>query len=86
MFALVESNMEFSADDFYVKARESEIPPDLIKRFAGSSFKQFKAAGYIEKTDRYKLSERNGSTTLPIWTKAYNNKCLKVVRCNQQPF
>jgi hypothetical protein len=67
MFRLFQSENEFSADDFYRLARREAMPPDLIKRYSGSMFRQFQAAGYIEKTDRFILSERNGSTPLPVW-------------------
>ena len=67
IFTLKEKGTEFTADDFYRLAREEAMPPELIKRFSGSLFRRFQAAGYIEKTDRYILSERNGSTPLPVW-------------------
>lgn len=69
MFDLKDRLTEFTADDFYRAARAVQMPPELIKRFAGSFFRRFQAAGYIVKTDRFLLSERNGSTPLPIWTK-----------------
>ncbi|MEI6192874.1 MAG: hypothetical protein WCS42_00935 [Verrucomicrobiota bacterium] len=68
MFALMEQD-EFSADDFYTGARSWAMPPATIKRLAGALFRQFQAAGYIEKSDRYRLSDRNGSAPLPIWQK-----------------
>lgn len=69
MFGLMQQDVEFTADEFYKAARFHGMPPDLIKKYAGSYFKIFQAAGYIQKTDRYRLSERNGSTPLPVWVK-----------------
>lgn len=70
MFQLKSSGEEFSADDFYAKARQEQIPPTVIKRLVGKLFREFQAAGFIKKTDRYVLSERNQSTPLPLWTSA----------------
>ena len=71
MFIIIEHYPDgFTADEFYTLARQRALPPDLIKRFAGKLFREFQASGYIEKTDKYRLSERNGSTPLPIWKKA----------------
>lgn len=67
MFQLKESGEKFSADDFYSKARAESMPPELIKKFSGSLFRQYQAAGYIEKTGEYVLSNRNGSSPLPVW-------------------
>lgn len=72
MFQLIETKEEFTADNFYELARAAVIPPDLIKKFSGSLFKEFQASGYIKKTDRFALSERNGSTPLPIWIASGN--------------
>ena len=66
IFALMNKE-EWTADDFYTGARSWSMPPAIIKRLAGALFRQFQAAGYIEKTDRFRLSDRNGSAPLPIW-------------------
>lgn len=70
MFLLIRTRSEFTADSFYGAARELRFPPAMIKKLSGSSFKKFQAAGYIKKTNRYRLSERNRSTPLPVWVKA----------------
>jgi hypothetical protein len=70
MFKIIRIHSEFTADTFYECARSNNMPPAIIKKLAGSVFKQFQAAGYIQKTDRYRLSQRNQSTPLPVWIKA----------------
>lgn len=75
MFGIIEQSPDgFTADEFYTLARQRTLPPDVIKRFAGKLFREFQASGYIEKTDNYRLSERNGSTPLPIWRKAAQSR------------
>jgi hypothetical protein len=70
MFALIAEGKPFNADDFCRKAREIKIPPQALKRISGSIFKRFKAYGYIKKLPTYRLSERNSSNVLPMWTTA----------------
>ena len=67
MFKLKDELRVFTADDFYRLARAQAMPPALLKKFSGSMFRQFAAAGYIKKTDKFRLSERNGSSPLPVW-------------------
>jgi hypothetical protein len=69
MFWLIKRGEEFTADDFYDQARNENMPPDLIRKFSGSYFKKYQAAGYIQQTDRFELSKRNGSSPLPVWIK-----------------
>ena len=70
MFALVNRNEPVSADDFYSLAVKESMPPSLIKKYAGGKFRQYQAAGYLRKRADYKLSERNGGATLPLWERA----------------
>ena len=74
MFTLINRDEPFSADNFYPEARKFDMPPELIKEFSGSMFRQFQAAGYINKTDKFVLSKRNGSTPLPLWIGASENE------------
>ena len=67
MLSLAKRDEPFSADDFYKSAISFIMPPKVIKRLAGAMFKEFAAAGYIRKRSDYKLSERNGGATLPLW-------------------
>lgn len=76
MFQLIQSGEEFSADDWFCKARDESMPPDLIKKLSGSQFKEYQASGYIEKTGGYILSKRNGSSPLPLWI-ATNHKPIQ---------
>ena len=69
MITIVRTHDEFTADAFYEVANSYKMPPDLIKRFSGSFFRKFQAAGYIKKTNYYRLSARN-SRPLPVWIKA----------------
>jgi hypothetical protein len=68
-FAVIRKYAEFSADEVFKEARESkaEIPPVYISQHIGAFFRSFKASGHITKTGSYKLSERNGSSPLPIY-------------------
>ena len=71
MFQLIATKPTgFTADNFYKLCVEAKIPPSEIKRYAGKLFKEFQAAGYTKKTDKYELSQRNGSSPLPIWEAA----------------
>ncbi len=67
MFKLKDEFDTFTADDFYRLARAGAMPPELIKKFSGALFKRFQAAAYIRQTGEFKLSERNGSSPLPVW-------------------
>lgn len=70
MFQLIESKPDgFCADEFYELCRGANISPATIKSLAGKLFREFQAAGYIRKTDKFRLSRRNSSTPLPIWVK-----------------
>jgi len=67
MFHLIATKPDgFTADDLSELCRKSNFPPDVIKRLSGKLFREFQAAGYIQKTDRYKLSARNSSPQ-PLW-------------------
>jgi hypothetical protein len=66
-FNLIKSQAELTADDFARECRKVQMPPAQIARNSGILFKQMKAQGYIKKTKNFKLSERNGSSPLPIY-------------------
>ena len=70
MFNLIRRGEPFSADNWFEQARSHQMPPCLIKKLSGGKFREFQAAGYIRKRTDYKLSERNGGATLPLWEKA----------------
>jgi hypothetical protein len=73
MFDLINRKPDgFTADDFNSMCRSYNFPPDVIKRLSGKLFKEFQAADYIRKTDKYKLSDRN-SSPLPVWESAKQN-------------
>jgi hypothetical protein len=57
----------FTADEFYELCANANLPCNEIKRLAGAVFRQFQAAGHIEKTSTFRLSKRNGSSPLPVW-------------------
>lgn len=57
----------FTGDDFYKICANSGMPKPFIKRLSGKTFRQFSVAE-IQKTDEYRLSERN-SSPLPVWVK-----------------
>jgi hypothetical protein len=67
MMKLRNSGEKFSADNFYSEARAISMPAHLIKKFSGACFKRYKASGYIEKLKEFRLSNRNGSTPLPLY-------------------
>jgi len=66
-FALIRRGAIFSADSFYEMAVKESMPPSLIKKFAGSKFREFQAANYLKKRKDYTISSRNGGATLPLW-------------------
>src|ERR1700761_7772723 len=70
MFHLMNTKSSgFCGDDFYELARNEGLPASVIKNLSAKLFREYQAAGYIQKTDKYRLSRRNGSTPLPIWVK-----------------
>src|SRR5438045_8261256 len=73
-FKLKNECESFTADNVYSECRAVAMPPQIIKRLIGSFFKRFQASGYITQTKEFKLSERNGSSPLPVWRKASEEK------------
>jgi hypothetical protein len=72
MFHLIAIKPDgFTADDFNALCVAAKLPPDVIKRQSGKLFREFQAAGYIEKTNCFVLSKRN-SSPLPRWISAKN--------------
>jgi hypothetical protein len=65
----------FTSDEVYQEIRNSkvELPPTYTARHIGAFFKSLKAAGHIVKTGAYKLSNRNGSSPLPIYKGVAND-------------
>ena len=59
----------FCSDEIWqhVRDTETDIPTVFISKRIGAYMKSFKASGHIVKTKNYRLSERNGSSPLPIW-------------------
>ncbi len=70
MFALINRGEIFSADAFYEMAVKQSMPPTLIKKFAGSKFREYQAANYLHKRKDYVISSRNGGAVLPLWQSA----------------
>ncbi|MDB6121990.1 MAG: hypothetical protein JWQ71_983 [Pedosphaera sp.] len=69
-FRLIDAYPEgFTADEFYKACRDENFPPSQIRDNAARMFKNFAASGYIKKTGKFRLSERNGSSPLPVWVK-----------------
>ena len=73
MFKLIKQQRELTADDFAREARKLELSPKLISR-CGCLFKSLKASGYLKATGRFKTSERNGSSPLPIYATNWTGK------------
>lgn len=66
-FKLIKEQRELTADDFARECRKVQMPPQQIAANSSVLFKSMKAQGYIRKTKNFKLSERNGSSPLPIY-------------------
>lgn len=80
MFKLVAEYRVFTADDYYALARQIQMPPAYIAKSVSALFKSFQASGYIRKTDKFRLSNRNDSSPLPEW----ESKKLKVDKGNDK--
>jgi hypothetical protein len=77
-FAVIKKGAEFNADDIFkeIRASKAELPPTWASKKLGAFFKSFKAAGHITKTGKYRLSERNRSTPLPLYLAANSTVVL----------
>ena len=64
---IAEKPNGFTGDDFYKMCVEAHVPKGQIKKLSGKTFRQF-SVNEIEKTNEYRLSERN-SSPLPVWVK-----------------
>jgi hypothetical protein len=85
MHELMEGT-EFNADDFFELCRREGLSYEHIKRISGSLFKSFKAAGRIGKTGSFRLSQRQGSAPLPIWTKTKHIVHKEAAKGSANPF
>ena len=74
MFKLKDEYPEFSGDEFCEMCRERSLTPQQIKALSGALFKRFQSVGYICKTGRTKLSNRNNSSLIVIWTRCAIDK------------
>jgi len=68
MFKLMKAGDGFTKDDFRKAARSYQMYPDLIEEFSSSYFRMFEDAGYIQKTDESRVSEKNG-LQIAVWVK-----------------
>src|SRR5579862_4176329 len=75
-FKLKDTCETFDADTVYRESRAIGMAPQFIKKLSGALFKRFQASGYIERTGAFKLSERNGSSPLPVWRKRVEREPL----------
>jgi hypothetical protein len=77
-FAVLKKNVEFNADDIIkeLKVSKVELPPVYVSKSLGAFFRSFKASGHIVKTGKYRLSERNRSTPLPLYVAANSTVVL----------
>ena len=66
MFTLRDRDDDFTEEDFFERARNWDIPPELMERLCRRMFASFERTGYIEPTGETKVSERGG-VRLPVW-------------------
>lgn len=67
-FKVMKAQEELNADDVWREARAQLIPPQEMSKRMAPFFKRYTAAMYLKKTGRYKTSERNDSSPLPVYT------------------
>jgi hypothetical protein len=65
-FGILKTHKEITADTFYEKCREVEMPPKLIAEISGGLIKSMLYSGYLNKTKEFRLSERT-SRPLPVY-------------------
>jgi hypothetical protein len=64
---VIASHDTFSADTIYAECVRIKFPATLLSKLVANCFKSYRAAGTIVKLNNFKLSERNGSSPLPLW-------------------
>ena|ERR1043165_8694215 len=73
--SVMKKHQEFTADDIFreIRISKAEVSPTYVSKHIGAFFKSLKAQGKIAKVGTYKLSERNGSSPLPIYRPVKND-------------